>query len=478
MVETVIPVPLGLSESTECWQQLQALRRGRAPVQPWLEQLNAGSIPPEADLLAALITQLDRPTVEQLLRGPVGRDPASLLEAARQEFPLSAADSAVRQAWLEPLLDQPLSHPWLEIQGYFRDGRVADRLHTHLQGIVPVESEQIAELPLLPLLGQQRRAGDAELLIRLALDPAPLAFRRAALEGLAVGLSAWPLAPLSAALRQLAGDLDRGIASQAVDLLGRLPDGQRQLRQLQGSALEPAVAQRLQRRLHRAPLVLVVHGRQGGVIPPALQELALEVEQRRGAPVVVQALTAAAPDGDGRFWLAARRAGALTVVPLLLLPGGHVRSDLPAIAAHWRQCADSLAQSTAEFRVAVGRRPFLGAWPQWQQLLAAQWAELAGGRPLLWLHHPLQGPLSDRYLAHLASVLGYGGAAASYSDPHTSLSAQVQAPELLAPLTLAANRLSESLNMGALAPSAEVLPPLLDLPAVRDFLLANLEALP
>jgi sirohydrochlorin ferrochelatase len=196
----------------------------------------------------------------------------------------------------------------------------------------------------------------------------------------------------------------------------------------------------------------------------------MEVEQRRGVPVIVQALTAEAPDGDGRFWLSARRAGALTLVPLLLLPGGHVRSDVPAIAEQWRQ--------RAELKVAVRRRPFLGAWPQWQRLLAAQWAEQAGGRPLLWLHHPLQGSLSDRYLAHLAAVSGYRGAAASYSDPQATLAAQVQAPELLAPLTLAANRLSESLNMGALAPSAEVLPPLLDLPAVRDFLLANLEALP
>ena len=224
----------------------------------------------------------------------------------------------------------------------------------------------------------------------------------------------------------------------------------------------------------RTPLVLVVHGRQGGVIPLALQQLAAELEQRRGVPVLVQALTAATPDGDGSFWLASRRAGALTVVPLLLLPGEHARSDVPAIAAGWHQRADGGDAAV----VAVRRLPFLGAWPQWQQLLAATWAELAQGRSLLWLHHPLQGALSDRYLNHLASVLGCPGAAASYSDPCASLAAQPMKPQLLAPLTLAANRLSESLNMGALAPSAEVLPPLLDLPAVRDFLLANLEALP
>lgn len=222
------------------------------------------------------------------------------------------------------------------------------------------------------------------------------------------------------------------------------------------------------------PLVLVVHGRQGGRIPEGMHQFAAALEQRRGTPVVLQALTAVTPAGDGRFWLSARRSGALTLVPLLLLPGEHVRTDLPAIVAHWRQRAGEGVETT----VMVRRLPFLGAWPQWQRLLAAVWAEQAGGERWLWLHHPLQGELSDRYLAYLAQVLGCEGQPASFSDPDSSLALQPQSPALLAPLTLAANRLSESLNMGALAPSAAVLPPLLDLPAVRDFLLANLEALP
>jgi hypothetical protein len=468
--ETVIPVRLGLSESTDRWQQLQALRRGRTPVQPWLEQLNGGSVLPAADLLAALIAQLDRAAVEQLLSGPVGRDPFALRDAARQELPSLATETRVQQAWLEPLLALPSSLVWLEIQGHFRDARVADRLRGYLEGLSGAEREQPEALRLLPLLGRQRRPQDAELLIRLALEPAPSAWRRAAMEGLAVGLSAWPLVPLCQCLQQLAGDLEPGLAAQAVDLLDRLPDGQRQLRLLQKRELEPAVAARVRRRLQHAPLVLMVHGRQGGVIPEALQLLAAELEQRRAAPVLLQALTAAPPEADGRFWLSARRAGALTLMPLLLLPGEHVRRDVPAIAAHW--------QRLAERTVVVRRLPFLGAWPDWQELLATVLAERAGGRPLLWLHHPLQGALSDRFLTHLGQVLGYPGAAASYSDPQASLAVLSQPPALLAPLTLAPNRLSESLNMGGSAPSAEVLPPLLDLSAVRDFLLANLEALP
>ena len=35
----MISAPLELSDSTDRWQQLQLLRRGRTPVQPWLQQL-------------------------------------------------------------------------------------------------------------------------------------------------------------------------------------------------------------------------------------------------------------------------------------------------------------------------------------------------------------------------------------------------------------------------------------------------------
>ena len=473
MGATVISAPLGLSDATDRWQHLQLIRRGRKPVQPWLDRLDQEEISASGDVLAALIGQLDRPGVDQLLRGPVGRDPAQLLEVARRELPLLAGEAAVQQAWLEPLLAQPPSATWLEILGFFRDPRVAARLRIALAAVDPSDPAQADLQRLLPLLGQQRQPQDAALLLALVRAPGPLIWRRSALEGLALGLSAWPLNPLAEGLQQLSVDLDPGLAAQAVDLLGRLPDGQRHLRQLQGKALEPSVAARWRRRLQRSPLVLVVHGRQAGEIPEVLHQLAAELERRRAAPVLVQALTAAAPEGDGRFWLAARRAGAITLVPLLLLPGGHARSDVPAIGRHWRQRAT--AELAAE--MVIWRLPFLGGWPQWQHLLAGLWAERAGDRPLVWLHHPLQGALSARYLNHLAAVVGHPGVPASYSDPRAALATQPQSPAVLAPLTLAPNRLSESLNMGGFSASAEVLPPLLDLATVRDFLLTQLEAL-
>ena len=100
----MISAPLELSDSTDRWQQLQLLRRGRTPVQPWLLQLEQPGSSAWIDVLAALIGQLDRAGVEQLLRGPVGRDAATLLRAARRELPLLAGAAEVKQAWLEPLL--------------------------------------------------------------------------------------------------------------------------------------------------------------------------------------------------------------------------------------------------------------------------------------------------------------------------------------------------------------------------------------
>ena len=451
----------------ERWQQLQQLRRGSLPAAPLLEALCNGDLAPEPDLLAALASQLDQPGVQQLLSGPLAEAPLPLLEALRQELPGLAQDPERQQAWLEPLLEAEqragAAHrlAWLELLGHFRDPRVAARLRAALQAATPEQA------PLLPLLGQQRQPQDGALLLDLATRPGALLLRQAALEGLAVGLSAWPVAALAAGLSQLATDLNPALAAKAVDLLARLPDGAAQLRQLQRRALEPTVAARLRRRLPLSPLVLVVHGRPGGVIPQALQELAEELQQRRGAPVLLQALTAAPPVPSPAFERAAQRSGAATLVPLLLLPGSHVRTDLPALAAAWRPLVPQL-----------WRQPFLGAWPDWQRLLAGQLRQTGAGAGLCWLHHPLEGPLAQRFLTHLAQVLGQTGQAAAYNLAGEDLARQLQGAAVVAPLTLAANRLSETLASAPFHPPVQVLPPLLDLPAVRLFLLDRLEALP
>ena len=426
------------------WPFLQRLRRlPHLDPEPWLRAIETGALQPEADLLAALAEHWSADAPLRLLR------------------------------WWAA---QPAPDPQLPLLvGIRRNPALADWLLAQLQGDPLQQQGRPPELlaALLSLLGHQRDARAWPLLRAWAQAPIPTSLRRSALEGLALGLPVWPRAALRRCLRMLAADLDPQLAATAVDLLARLPGCRRQLVPLSRLALEPAVAGRLQRRLAATPvqpLLLVVHGRSGGELPSELLSLAAELEQRRGAPVRLQALSASAPP-DGEPLLAAGLP--LTLVPLLLLPGGHVRQDVPAIAAHWRR------------RTRVQRQPFLGAWPCWQQALRSELQALAGaaepgqGRPLL-LHHPLAGALAQRYLALLEQVTGACALAAPYSapdpeDPPLSFTA----PAL--PLVLAANRLTE--RLGGTGLDGTVLGdtvglPLLQRPALRAVLLDALEALP
>jgi sirohydrochlorin ferrochelatase len=428
------PAELPSSADPSRWPFLQRLRRlNQLDPEPWLQAIETGALQPAADLLAALAEHWSGDGPLRLLRWWAG---------------------------------QPAPDPQLPLLvGIRRDPALAAWLQAELQGD-PLQ--QMARPPalltgLLSLLGHQRDAGAWPLLRAWVLAPVPTPLRRAALEGLAVGLPVWPRAALRRCLLELVGDRDPQLAATAVDLLARLPGCRRQLLPLSRCALDAAVAGRLQRRLAATPvqpLLLVVHGRSGGELPAELVSLAEDLEQRRGAPVRLQALTASAPP-DGAPFLATGLP--LTLVPLLLLPGGHVCHDVPAIAAHWRR------------HTRVQRLPFLGAWPGWQQALRLELQALESaappgqGRPLL-LHHPLASPLAERYLALLEKVTGCSTVATAYSaaDPEDP-PLRFTAPAL--PLVLAANRLTDRLG-------SRVGAPLLQRPALRAVLLDALEALP
>ena len=204
--------------------------------------------------------------------------------------------------------------------------------------------------------------------------------------------------------------------------------------------------------------MLLIHGRSGGVVPPELATLAAELRARRRAPVILEALTAAELPP-----LPTPRAERTTVVPLFLLPGGHVRRDVPLRLARWRAAGP------------VRALPFLGAWPAWQRVLAAEvnQLELAGAhgaaRPLL-VHHPVEGSLPQRYLAHLASFCGARCLAVPYADAE-GVEAVPWPGEPALPLTLAASRLTDGLGSW-LGPS------LLARPQCGQALLELLVALP
>jgi sirohydrochlorin ferrochelatase len=214
------------------------------------------------------------------------------------------------------------------------------------------------------------------------------------------------------------------------------------------------------RRIIASPLLLVVHGRAGGVIPAELQDLALELEAGRGAPVALEALSA----GEPPALPAGSREAPLQLVPLFLLPGSHVRRDVPLIAARCRR------------RGPLRRLPFLGSWGSWQGALAAELAalKLQAGAPVgagPWLlHHPLEGRLGAAFLAHLEAVTGARCRATPYSASNPE-DDPLPLPGPALPLALAANRLTDAL------PSPLGVP-LLQRPRFRAVLLDALMALP
>jgi len=404
------------------WQALQQLRRGGLdrPLD-WLEALADPEGVCDGPLLRLIAETVD----------PDGPEALALLAWV---LAAPAADWAEPLAALTPLLVR--RRPALAAGLRRALGRGGDAL-------------------LLPLLGSQRDPADAALLIDRARRPGPADERRAALEGLARGFSAWPPRPLRQLLLELAHDLDPLLAAGAVDLLDRLPWPLLGLDRLDGARLDPAVAARLaRRRARRRPsdLLLLAHGRAGGLVPAELSSLADELGRRRGGRVFLQVLT----DPDA---VVAADPAPLTLVPLFLLPGEHVRHDVAVVADAWRRRGWPLR-----------RLPYLGAWPAWRQGLAQALAEQRSlGRQPLLLHHPLSGPLACRHGAALTRRLGvpcrpWDGAEAEGAAAYM----EGQPSTVPVPLALATNRLTEALAA----------PPLLLQPRFRSLLLEQLLHLP
>lgn len=221
---------------------------------------------------------------------------------------------------------------------------------------------------------------------------------------------------------------------------------------------DPWPSLRKSRSCQLSALRLVVHGRSGGVIPSCWLELADVVARRRQAPVLLEALTAAEPVQAG-VMVPGSNPDHQWLVPLLLLPGSHVRSDLPQIRQRLRETGTSTTLL-----------PFLGAWPLWRDLLD-RWLtppDQVAATSLAVVHHPVRPGPADRYLNLLAAQLGCPLVPSDQWEVFDQQNPGCQ-PR---PLALAPNRMSEALRQAGGSPV------LLEVPLVRSGLIDLLAALP
>ena len=198
----------------------------------------------------------------------------------------------------------------------------------------------------------------------------------------------------------------------------------------------------------RRGLHLVVHGRSSGAVPDCLASLPALLAERRSAPVQLEVLTAeqavSAPPQPS--W----------IVPLLLLPGAHARTDVPAIRDRLRGAGAS-----------VSLLPFLGAWISWWDAVLSA-LPLSDRHDAVLVHHPLRPGVGDRFLTMLSSRL---------ASPLVSFDAwpefrQCHPCARPLPLALAPNRMTEALS------EAGGLPPLLEHSPTRQALIDLLVSLP
>ncbi|WP_320675825.1 DNA mismatch repair protein MutS [Prochlorococcus sp. MIT 1300] len=172
------------------------------------------------------------------------------------------------------------------------------------------------------------------------------------------------------------------------------------------------------------PLHLIVHGRPGGFVESCLMDLASSLRSRRGSSVVVEALTAdSLPITSSKSaWL----------IPLFLLPGHHVRHDVPLIRDRLHHLG-----------VKVNLLPFLGAWYSWNRLLLEFLTSKVCHGSVALIHHPIRQGLGDRYISSLKQFLKTQIIPFENWNSYDLLTKKQYYP---IPLALAPNHMADSMN--------------------------------
>ena len=131
---------------------------------------------------------------------------------------------------------------------------------------------------------------------------------------------------------------------------------------------------------------LVVHGSSGGRVHDLVSSIASAVSKQRGCHVQVEALTAGEPP--------LKSCKSVWLVPLFLLPGTHVRYDIP-------QIRDRLRMQAVEATLL----PFLGSWNALYFSLLEFIRTKSEFSRIALIHHPLRPGIASRYLFSLKKRL-------------------------------------------------------------------------
>ena len=139
---------------------------------------------------------------------------------------------------------------------------------------------------------------------------------------------------------------------------------------------------------HHHHLHLLVHGSRGGEIHSSLISLVDQLKRVKNRSVSIEALT---QDNPPQIDIGTQ---SMFLVPLFLLPGSHVCTDVPKIFKRFKEDGQNIKLF-----------PFLGSFVPWLSLIG-DWIsnQSSFGKPAL-IHHPVASDVSTTFLKSLGIFL-------------------------------------------------------------------------
>ena len=132
---------------------------------------------------------------------------------------------------------------------------------------------------------------------------------------------------------------------------------------------------------------LIIHGSKNGFVHPIIDIIINEVQKRRGKLVELEVLT------ENSYQ--ASTSNFIWLVPLFLLPGTHVRKDVPLIR-------NRLKNELINTKLT----PYIGSWNSWINILIEFIKEEKKLVTPVLLHHPLRSKIASDHMQYLGNRLG------------------------------------------------------------------------